>query len=442
MRSFVSRAILDQLSTSTDDSSAAKSIQEGRALNMTAKAQEDETDAPLAFVGLDIDSSTRIIPAAPFQDLEDAASAFIAPDTNPANSIPPTAPFAELDADLHTMFTEESIPQQHAGQPDDFFARLDAANAAAASLVPPITDAVYPQGEYGVPNYPSLLSDGDGAEPFDFDQWADILSAGHVNFPGLPLPHCLPRDVSSHLPTLPPHNASPRHVSPRLSTPAEMLNDSLCRISPSLPPPRVLLGNGYDERPIALMDLLAAEDIPMAAMMTYAPLAQYTNSWGELWTSCFMALAAFERAQGSGCKPGQLPNSNKRPGLIKKWIALHRPMSGPEWDALGSGDGVAYGELWWTWWMQIQPPGRRVEADFVLARRDAGPITWTRLSKSGSNGMFIVLVSLAWWKMMIGDADDNWRKAITDVTWVLHEMKTIPSGPVTTKRKRLVYYIC
>lgn len=90
--------------------------------------------------------------------------------------------------------------------------------------------------------------------------------------------------------------------------------------------------------------------------------------------------------------------------------------------------------------MEIQPPGRREEEKFKLARRDVGAISWKRLDKSGPAGLFLVLLGLNWWKMMIGDADSDWSKAVIDVTWALHEMKSRHEGVSTNKRKRCVTY--
>lgn len=176
------------------------------------------------------------------------------------------------------------------------------------------------------------------------------------------------------------------------------------------------------------------EDIPSEVLTIYAPAIDHADCWGVPWSRCIAAFIAFERSRGFSTKSCQLPVSKKRPALLKKWIALHRPTSGAAWDALGSSDGIAYGGGWWAWWVDLQPPGRRIEGDFEMARRDAGPITWKRLSKSGPNGMLLVLVGLVWWKMMIGNVDENWCKAVVDVTWAIHEMKNTPDVP--KKRKK------
>lgn len=177
--------------------------------------------------------------------------------------------------------------------------------------------------------------------------------------------------------------------------------------------------------------------IPPEVQIAYAAILQYASCWGSTWGRCVDEFIDFERSQGFDTKSHPLPSSRQRPvAIFKKWNALGRVSSGPEWDALGNGDGITYGAGMWAWWVDIQPSGRLIEGDFVLARRDIGAIDWKRLRKSGPGGLFLVLVGLTWWKLMIGDDNSDWAKAVVDVTWALHEMKGVTLLKAPRKRKQ------
>lgn len=234
-----------------------------------------------------------------------------------------------------------------------------------------------------------------------------ILPAGMGAAPDLPM-HAAASHLHSHHPSRP---SSPSHLQSSLL----------------LPPPNSSSSQGAMYAPVM-------EDIPPAVMTAYAPVLERASCWGPTWSQCVSTFIALERSREFDMSSHKLPQSSKRPTApFKKWNTLHRPSSGPEWENLGTGDGTAFGNAWWAWWVHIQPPGRREDGSFSLARRDAGSIAWTRLNKSGPDGLFLVLVGLVWWKMMIGSEDEDWCKAVVDVTWALYE---ITSDSVTTKRKR------
>ncbi|KAF7969250.1 hypothetical protein HWV62_27834 [Athelia sp. TMB] len=278
--------------------------------------------------------------------------------------------------------------------------------------------------------------------------WPTTLYGVQADSPRLLSQHSTPQSLGTILPL--PTSLAPPSVPPAVSSTLghhmELTGDSRPSQLPSytplpsplahpalLPaPPDVPGVSDITPAPIFSLDV---EDIPPEAKTTYAPVLEHAQQWGDLWCNCVSAFLAFERSRGFSMKSYQLPTT-KRPALIKKWLNLHRPSSGANWDALGNGDGAAYGVAWWAWWVEIQPKGRRSEGEFALARRDAGPLSWRCLSKSGPSGLLLVLVSLLWWKMMVGNADDNWREAVVDVTWALHEMKSTPAEPESKKRKQ------
>lgn len=341
-------------------------------------------------------------------EIESALPASLWPIPGVASEIPTaaitTTPFLDLDADLNLFFNNPTpLPEPPIQTDDDFFSLVHASMPAP----PPTTtfDAPVTAGPSSLP------------------------SPDHHNMTHYVVPSILPREVTAGhiaqdsqftmLPLLPPQPAA-LHNEPSLSTPHTTFPGS----------------GQVHESAAPVLDLLLMEDIPLEAMAVYAPITKHTARWGEPWSRCFTTFIAFERSRGFDTKSYQLPASTKRPDVYKKWYSLRRPTMGTEWDVLVNGDGVAYGAEWWAWWVDIQPNGRRIQADFAMARIDAGPIIWKWLSKSGPTGLYLVLVGLIWWKLMVGDADGNWRKAVVDVTWALHEMKSVPRCPDPKKRKR------
>ncbi|KAF7971989.1 hypothetical protein HWV62_19339 [Athelia sp. TMB] len=371
----------------------------------------------------------------------------------------PTATVFDLDGDLASFF-DDPLPVPLLGastlegnvQPEDPFSQfapgLPTPSATPTTPYAPILNSAAGtnRDDYGVP-IPSILPDGNPSQVTSQDQQA-ASGCSTAPFPFLPMPAYSPPHSSRDLSPLPIQSslAPTPSLSPPVSL-AQPLAESnvqapaLSRATSPQNDPEVPSSHltAHSNSPhascsptLATLDL---DGIPAEAKAMYAPVLQRANDWGEPWSRCVDTFLLFERSRGFDRPANQLAASKQCPALFKKWVTLHRPDSGKEWDVLVSGDGVAFGAQWWEWWVDIQPSGRRVEGAFTLARRDAGLIIWKRLSKSGVNGMLLVLVGLVWWKLMIGDADDDWRKAVTDVTWALHEMKSAPLDPPSKKRK-------
>lgn len=171
-----------------------------------------------------------------------------------------------------------------------------------------------------------------------------------------------PSAVHETLPTqsLPRHDAPSAHSS-RATSPA------LARATPQngqaqSPPQLTAPSNDLGASTPPVLDL---DDIPSEAKLTYTLVLQYTSGWGESWTQCVDTFINFERSRGFQSQTFQLPASKQRPALFKKWITLKRPVSGIEWDALISGDGLTFGGQWWAWWKDVQPASRRVEGNLL-----------------------------------------------------------------------------
>ncbi|KAH8111699.1 hypothetical protein DFH11DRAFT_1512694 [Phellopilus nigrolimitatus] len=81
---------------------------------------------------------------------------------------------------------------------------------------------------------------------------------------------------------------------------------------------------------------------------------------------------------------------------------------------------------WEPWYKSLQPPGpRRESKKFPLPQGElAGHADWSNLKKGGTNGIFIVLATLAFWVAGVRTQEDADRheNAVGDVLWVLRSM--------------------
>ncbi|PBK59714.1 hypothetical protein ARMSODRAFT_854145, partial [Armillaria solidipes] len=116
---------------------------------------------------------------------------------------------------------------------------------------------------------------------------------------------------------------------------------------------------------------------------------------------------------------GKALRSEGRPAVIATWIQNARNR-----DPKKIGPIPAYAALWWAWWRSLQPEWRELtgvgpfKADGLVMDR-----SWPELEtpKSGVNGMYSVVASLAWWGVHLGDDAEvraEWALAVADVTFV------------------------
>lgn len=94
--------------------------------------------------------------------------------------------------------------------------------------------------------------------------------------------------------------------------------------------------------------------------------------------------------------------------------------------SISQGGVEAFGDAWWNWWRGLQPDERDTEEGILACD---GPYTWTRLCKSGKNGMFLIMVALASWGQAIrdvcneeSDEFESWTAALKEVIYALKEM--------------------
>ena len=88
------------------------------------------------------------------------------------------------------------------------------------------------------------------------------------------------------------------------------------------------------------------------------------------------------------------------------------------------------GLTWMIWWSDLQPAERSTEA-WPFNRTPLDGCEWNVLRQGGPNGIYLVIVSLAWW--LRGAAESEARnkvfEAIADVSWAVSQMNSLPSLP-------------
>lgn len=87
-----------------------------------------------------------------------------------------------------------------------------------------------------------------------------------------------------------------------------------------------------------------------------------------------------------------------------------------------------FGAQWQIWWTSMQPDWRAGGSTWPFPRvMPAEEASWSRSFEraGGSNGFFLVLLTLSWWAQAVGlpSNDTALNLAIKDVAWVLRMIK-------------------
>lgn len=130
---------------------------------------------------------------------------------------------------------------------------------------------------------------------------------------------------------------------------------------------------------------------------------------GEEWQAIVDQWALWQGGQLVG--PNLLPMTDTRPTEISAWIKLNRTRRDIE-----ITDFDEFRSRWWPWW---------------AAQGGAGPLS----RKKGKNGLFLVMLTLAWW----GSAsrrEDDWKRAVREVTEMIGAMCTAATVTSANSRKR------
>lgn len=105
-----------------------------------------------------------------------------------------------------------------------------------------------------------------------------------------------------------------------------------------------------------------------------------------------------------------------------------------------------FASKWRLWWTELQPSWRETEQwpfERTITQAADGD-TWDTLLQGGSNGVFLIIVSLSWWVSAVhkgsGKQTNAWKElseAMADVDWVFEQLAGcggVASSP-GTKRK-------
>jgi hypothetical protein len=84
---------------------------------------------------------------------------------------------------------------------------------------------------------------------------------------------------------------------------------------------------------------------------------------------------------------------------------------------------LSYRDGWVKWWTSCQPPWRR-EKGWPLPRDSEGTTNWVKIGARGQNGLFLVVVSTAWWAFSIRSEEEwvEFDKAVDDIKWVIDQV--------------------
>jgi hypothetical protein len=161
------------------------------------------------------------------------------------------------------------------------------------------------------------------------------------------------------------------------------------------------------------------------------------REWGMQWAMCVEKFFNFEAAWGF-VKGSWHMSRKDRPQQVTGWLARGRRWTMPP--TLGGllGRRAAKGQaemlwvgLWWAWWRSLQPKERAVLENGELSRPENAD--WSTMAKMyGDNGLLQVMAGLVWWGEVVQKRDedekDEWRAAVSDVTWVLE--RVLESGEI------------
>ncbi|KAJ7883493.1 hypothetical protein B0H14DRAFT_2339592, partial [Mycena olivaceomarginata] len=126
-----------------------------------------------------------------------------------------------------------------------------------------------------------------------------------------------------------------------------------------------------------------------------------------------------------------LMDTKYRPQQVGGWLARGRKWTMPLClDVLGTREGDDWVGRWWRWWRNLQPEERLVVEGELSHPEDTD---WSKLSGMyGKNGLLHVMATLCWWGVVVDrqksrggmepGAEEDWAKAVGDMTWVLDQL--------------------
>jgi hypothetical protein len=112
-----------------------------------------------------------------------------------------------------------------------------------------------------------------------------------------------------------------------------------------------------------------------------------------------------------------------------------------------------FSQSWWVWWKALQPKWRIMSDGQLLRQLPQGDETWVNTCKGGSNGFFMLILTLAWWLVALdGNAEENsFNLALEDTIWVIDCMNAMKASlkrgsdsldsEVVTKKKYAILFL-
>ena len=86
-------------------------------------------------------------------------------------------------------------------------------------------------------------------------------------------------------------------------------------------------------------------------------------------------------------------------------------------------DIPSYRDKWVAWWTSLQPPWRQGRG-WPLPRDHPEEAHWLNLGVHGRSGLFLVIISTAFWATSIQSVDDwvEFDRAVDDIAWVINQI--------------------
>ncbi|KAI0640520.1 hypothetical protein C8Q79DRAFT_1079413 [Trametes meyenii] len=142
------------------------------------------------------------------------------------------------------------------------------------------------------------------------------------------------------------------------------------------------------------------------------------------WKDCVSQWLEFEKTMGyprENQSPTARLSAKNRPIQVRQWLQNCR-----NYDTVPSlGKVTEYGTVWRLWWTTLQPDARPRTDSNGLTRKRLAPDAWEPLKRAGPNGLFIPLISLAWWVKASASDSLEVESAFTmveDFGWVLLQL--------------------
>jgi len=113
-------------------------------------------------------------------------------------------------------------------------------------------------------------------------------------------------------------------------------------------------------------------------------------------------------------------STTSRPDEVSSWIRSrsYKPECIPFIPNVGS-----YHKKWTTWWTSCQPAWRQ-DKGWPLPRDGPSVANWgIKAGARGQNGLFLVVISTAWWASSIRSEKDwaEFDEAVEDIQWVINQ---------------------